>query len=263
MKSEQVTSIPVSKFPRSERHLGLGDGDVSGSAALVALDGQDLVVVRAQVQAGLRPGVKVVLDGDGAADAVVAADGPVLVEGGGALDAGLVDALGLVDVVCVAVGGDRGDLGGYFSCLSVPFAWFIVGTCLLKLTSRAGVVVAEALDNVVLDQGAGRPAVDGDVAVDVGGGPCAAVLDGAVAASLPALASDKVVAVCPVDAELARSLVVVCHGAVAAGVVEGVEEAVVGAGARWGRAVHELLEGGCTVNGGGGDGASGSHQGEE
>lgn len=103
--------IPI---PSSDgvQHLGGGDGDVSGSAALVALDGEDLIVVRAKVQAGLRPGVEVVLDGDGAADAVVAADRPVLVEGGGALDAGLVDALGLVDVVCVAVGGDRGDLGG-------------------------------------------------------------------------------------------------------------------------------------------------------
>lgn len=100
-----------------EERLGLGDGDVGGPAALVALDGEDLVVVRAQGQAGLGPGVKVVLDGDGAADAVVAADGPVLVEGGCALDAGLVDALGLVDVVRVAVGGDRRDLGGYFSCV--------------------------------------------------------------------------------------------------------------------------------------------------
>lgn len=81
-----------------------------------------------------------VLDSDGAADAVVAADGPILVEGGGALmhvshllhstyhevmrseifqdgdlwqvkngtylDAGLIDALCLVYVVRVAVGGN-------------------------------------------------------------------------------------------------------------------------------------------------------------
>lgn len=107
----------MSKFPHllgDGQNLGRGDGDVSGSAGLVTLNREDLVVVRTQVEAGLSPGVKVVLDGDGAADAVVAADGPVLVEGGGALDAGLVDTLGLVNVVCVAVGGDRGDLGGYF-----------------------------------------------------------------------------------------------------------------------------------------------------
>lgn len=118
MKSEQVTSVPSVQIPPCRQvtgqNLGRGDGDVSGSAALVALDGEDLVVVRAKGQAGLGPGVKVVLDGDGAADAVVAADGPVLVKGGGALDAGLVDALRLVDVVCVAVSGDRGDLGGCF-----------------------------------------------------------------------------------------------------------------------------------------------------
>lgn len=133
----------------------------------------------------------------------------------------------------------------------------------LKLTSRAGVVVAEALDDVVLNEGARRPAVDGDVAVHVGGVPCAAVLNGPVRASLPSLARHEVVAVCPVDAELARGLVVVRHGAVGAGVVEGVEEAVVRARAGRGRAVHELLERGGAVNGGGSDGARSSHEGEE
>lgn len=146
-----------------------------------------------------------------------------------------------------------------------PFALFhcVPQTVSLKLTSRAGVVVAEALDDVVLNEGARRPAVDGDVAVHVGGVPCAAVLNGPVRAGCPALAGDEVVAVRPVDAEFASGLVVVCHGAVGAGVVEGIEEAVVRASAGRGRAVDELLERGGAVNGGGSDGARSSHEGEE
>lgn len=98
---------------------------------------------------------------------------------------------------------------------------------MFQLTSRAGVVVAEALDDVVLDKRACCPAVDGDIAVDVGGVPCAAVLDGAITASCPSLAGNKVVAIRPVHAVLARRLVVVRHATGGAGVVEGVEEAVV------------------------------------
>lgn len=121
MKSEHIASIPEqarqSRLDQSPQSMGCsssGDGDVSGSTAFVALDRENLVVMRAEVQARLRPSIKVVLNGNGAADAVVAADGPVLVECGGALDAGLIDALRLVDVIRVAVGGDRGDLGGCF-----------------------------------------------------------------------------------------------------------------------------------------------------
>ena len=52
-----------------------------------------------------------VLGGDGAADALDLADGPVLVKGGGALDGGLVDTSRAVDVVGAAVGLERAELG--------------------------------------------------------------------------------------------------------------------------------------------------------
>lgn len=150
-------------------------------------------------------------------------------------------------------------------CLSVTLPMRLVACSLFSftLTSRAGVVVAEAFDDVVLNEGACSPAVDRDIAVDIGGVPRAAVFDGAVTTSCPALACDEVVAVCPVHAELARSLIVIRHGAAVSGVVEGVEEAVVGAGACRGRAVHELLERGGTINGRGGECARGGYEGEE
>lgn len=83
---------------------------------------------------------------DGAADALGGTDGPVLLEGAGALDGGGVGAGGDVDVVGAPVGGDGAHAGG----------------------ARGGVVGAVGLDDVVLYEGVGGPAVDGEVAVAVG-----------------------------------------------------------------------------------------------
>ncbi len=134
----------------------VADGDVGRAAGEVALGGDDLVVVRAELQAQGGPRVKVRADVDGAGRALVLADRPVLLEGRGTLDRGLVGAGRLVDVVDGAVRGDAAELGG----------------------ARGGVVGAEVLDDVVLDQGVLGPAVDREVGVAVGA-VATRVVDGA------------------------------------------------------------------------------------
>jgi len=117
--------------------LGL-DLDGGRASALVALGGHDHVVPAAEFEVALLlPLVKVLAGVDGATDALDAADGPVLVEAGSALDRGLVGAPRLVDVVDTAVVLDRAELLG----------------------SGRGVVGAVGLDNVVLNQGVGGPSV--------------------------------------------------------------------------------------------------------
>lgn len=81
-----------------------------------------------------------------AANTLALANGPVLVEGSGALDRWGVDTGVLVDLVGAAIG---------------------VNGALVGATSR-GVVVAEGLNDVVLDEGVGGPTVDGEVAATVG-----------------------------------------------------------------------------------------------
>jgi len=104
--------------------------------------------VAPQLQAVVRPRLEVVAGRDGAADALLGADGPELVKGGGALDGRLVDALLGHDLVCAAVAGH----------------------VLLHLGLRVvrRLVVAVGLDDVVLDQRVRRPAVYGQVAVPHG-----------------------------------------------------------------------------------------------
>lgn len=147
-----------------ERRLFV-DRDFSRPTALIALRSDDLVVVSAEREPALGPRVEVVLDGDAAAHAVALAHAPELRKGGGALDAGRVDALRLVDVVGAVVAGDRAQLVG----------------------AGGGVVAAEGLNHVVLDQRVGGPAVDGQVAVLVVVGPVAVVRDDTVrGAGVPA-----------------------------------------------------------------------------
>ena len=62
--------------------------------------------MRAKVEAIASPGVEVGLHVDGAADALVLADRPILAESPGAVDGRLVGHSGHVDVVVAAVGGD-------------------------------------------------------------------------------------------------------------------------------------------------------------
>lgn len=157
-----------------QRAIRLGDSDVSGTRGLVTLSGDDLVVVGSELQAKLGPGVEVVGSGDGTGRALVLADAPVLVEGSGTRDGGLVGADTLVDIVDRAVGGD--------------------GTHVLE--TAAGVVGAVGLEDVVLDEGVLAPAVDGEVRVtlrrvgtlevDVAGGTLGPTLTGnEVVALLP------------------------------------------------------------------------------
>lgn len=82
-------------------------------------------------------------DGDGSTRAVGLTNAPVLVERRGTFDGGLVDALGTVDVVDGAIGGDCTELCG----------------------AGAGVVAAETLDDVVFDERVLEPAVDGKILV--------------------------------------------------------------------------------------------------
>lgn len=96
-----------------------------------------------QGQTGLSPSIEVVLDGDAATDTVVLADGPVLVEGRGALNRRRVHTSGLVNLVGAAVALDTANLGG----------------------AAGGVVVAVTLDDVVLDEWVLGPAVEGEIAV--------------------------------------------------------------------------------------------------
>jgi hypothetical protein len=80
----------------------------------------------------------VVACGYGAASTLVLANRPVLLEGGCALNRRCVDTRGLVDVVIRSVRVDGPD----------------------KLGSAAGIVVAEILEDVVLDERVRRPAVN-------------------------------------------------------------------------------------------------------
>jgi hypothetical protein len=132
---------PHQSLPETNR-LGL-DGDGTVTAALVTLRGHNLVVVGAEREASLGPGVEVGADIDRARGAVALADGPELVKGAGALDGGLVDARRLGDRVGAAVLLERAE----------------------RLGVGRGVIVAERLDDVVLDQRVLGPPVDGQIAV--------------------------------------------------------------------------------------------------
>ena len=67
------------------------------------------------------------------------ADGPVLIEGLGAIDGGLVDTLGPIEVVGSSIG----------SCGAE------------QRRSCTGIVRAKGLDDIVLDERAPGPSVDG------------------------------------------------------------------------------------------------------
>lgn len=156
---------------RSDRLLGL-DVDLRATAALVSLGGDDLVVVLAEVQALASPGVEVSLHVDAATDTLSLADGPVLVEGLARISPAIcalreVTYLGAIDGGLVVTGG-LGD--------GVGSAVGLEGTKVLS--SAAGIVGAERLDNVVLYERVASPAVDSEVAVTLGV-EGTAVVDGA------------------------------------------------------------------------------------
>jgi hypothetical protein len=83
------------------------NGDVRGLTTEISLSGDDLViVVGSQLHPCGSPRAEVVARGDSAAAVVRLADGPELVERRRPVDGGLVDALGLVDVLHRSVRGD-------------------------------------------------------------------------------------------------------------------------------------------------------------
>lgn len=65
---------------------GAADGDLALSSTLVSLSRENLVVVGAELHAGSSPSIEELAGIDGAAGAVVVTDGPVLLEGLGAVD---------------------------------------------------------------------------------------------------------------------------------------------------------------------------------
>jgi len=163
--------------------------------------------VRAQLQSKLLPCGEVVRRGDSAAGAVSLADRPELVESSSALDGGLIDTLGLVDVVGSSVGGDRS----------------------LQRRAATRVVAAVGLDDVVLDEGARGPAVNGEVAVTTWCEICGKG-DILCRSRVPSLSCDKVSLVtCPGNGICTRISISVRD---VAGTVrpEGVVEAAVGTG---------------------------------
>jgi len=197
----------------ASRGSGWGGGagansDVRRAAAEVSLRGDDLVVeLRAKLHPSSSPRVEVVPDRDGPTAAVRLADGPVLVERRGADDRGLVHALRLEDVVNGAVGGETA----------------------LERGASGWVVSAEVLDDVVFDERALCPAVDGQIAVAVGV-VGATERDRPRGAGHPPLASNKISVSTPGDTVLSVSLVGVRHGSTAIS-PERVVVAAVGAGA--------------------------------
>lgn len=103
-------------------------------------------MVRAKVHTSVRPSLHMVVEGDSAAGAMIPSDREELGKRLSAVYAWLVNALADVEVVRAAVALE-GALG---------------------VQAGARVVVAEGFDDVVLDQGAARPAVQAEVAVALG-----------------------------------------------------------------------------------------------
>lgn len=106
--------------------------------------------MRPQLLPNLGPRIEMVPRGNRAANPLHLPHAPELLEGLRAIDARLVHARRLVDVIRAAVTRH----GALFR------------------RPRAGVVRAVGLDDVVFDEGRARPAVERDVRVDVCGVPC-------------------------------------------------------------------------------------------
>jgi hypothetical protein len=140
--------------PWSNSHL-VGDGLIAIATAIPALNSDDLEVQGAKVQTQILPGIEVVLDGDGAADAAGIADWDILIESRGASDRRFVDALVLPDSVGGAITVNR------------------------ALLSTGLGQVDDVIDDIILYQRIGRLAVHGQgsesgvdsQAASVGNGP--------------------------------------------------------------------------------------------
>jgi len=151
----------------------------------------------------------VVRSGDCTAGTLILTNGPVLVEGSCSLDRRLVNASAFVDVVCRSVAGDR-------SLVSETARW-VVGT--------------EILEDVVFDERACRPTVDGEVAVTirgVGTGECY----GLSGSRIPSLSTDEVTIARPGETVLSCISVGVGDGGTTIS-PEGVIVSTAGTGGTW------------------------------
>ncbi len=130
---------PPPPHPTAAAGRAVADGEVGvAGAATPGLSGEDLVVERAEVHPVAGPRVEDVLRGDRPAGGVSLPDRQVLLEGAAvARNAGLVDLLVLVEVVRGAIAG-RGAHEG----------------------AQRGATALVVLDDVVLDQRVGGPAVE-------------------------------------------------------------------------------------------------------
>jgi hypothetical protein len=102
---------------------------------------QNLIIMRPQLLSILAPRIKMRLDINTAPNTLLLPDRPKLLERARSINRRLVGSRRLQNVVRAAVSGDGA----------------------LLLSSRSGVVRAVGFDNVVLDQGVARPAVQRDV----------------------------------------------------------------------------------------------------
>lgn len=139
-----IVILPFHRHERKENRARLRrrlDGDGSLAGALVGLGGDDLVVVVAEGHAGALPGLEDGAHADGAAGAVLVADGPVLLEGLGAINRGLLVTSGLVQAVGRAGVLDRAaGLGLGAGVVLAAFAesafFFSSSSCLLFFFSQ-------------------------------------------------------------------------------------------------------------------------------
>lgn len=142
-----IQSGSASASPLGNVLADVSDGDASIAAAEVALRRNDLVVVvTVNVQTSASPGVEVAARLDGAAGALVLADRPVLVESLDAVDARCVVTSALAESIGATVALHGTQVGGI----------------------RGGIVGAEVLNDVVLDERVAGPTVNREVTVAVG-----------------------------------------------------------------------------------------------
>lgn len=134
--------------PRTSSHNAslLGDSHAGRARAVVTLNSKDLIVVGTKVEADVLPGLEMSTGIDGSAGTLVASDRPVLLKGLVTVNGGGVDTGADVDIVDRSVNIDL---------------------TLLLATGR-GVVSAEVLNDVVLNERVAGPTVNGEVAVAVG-----------------------------------------------------------------------------------------------
>lgn len=172
-----------------------------------------------------------VAGGDGTARPLAGPHRPILVEGRGALDAGLVDTLGAVDVVGAAITADRAEQRGSRRGVVRAIPPHTLGPeTQMGQGTQASEDLPVVLNDVVLDQRVGGPSVHTQVSVS-GRVERARVVDGSGTTGVPALAGNKVATVGPLHRVGAAVAVLVVDGAAVVR-PEGIVVAAVGAGRR-------------------------------